>query len=134
MTPTRITGEWKVSQYVIHHPYRLDLPAKLRPQLEALVLSFCKVRRASAAIEAMLGELTDCPPELLQALRMTLCAVLFFRPQRIDDNFFSRRAEGKGQMYWTTAEGLAYLEALRAGGVSASALAYLEAIEEKEQA
>jgi len=64
---------WDITREVFsNRPYRVHVPPEQLRLLEIQYLKFVRTAQTRDAIEAMLGEATDCPPERLQALRMTL--------------------------------------------------------------
>lgn len=69
---------WDLTREVFsNRPYRVHVPPEQLRLLEIRYLKFVRTPQTRDAIEAMLGEATDCPSERLQALRMTLGTGLY---------------------------------------------------------
>lgn len=106
---------WAVTRHAFGRPYRVHLAPAAKLQLEKQYLDFVRTPKQRSEIEAMLAEKTDCPAELIQALRMTLYTELFLgartgRGGRLVD--LMGGSNGEPRVEYLTALGAVWLESV----------------------
>jgi hypothetical protein len=111
---------WEVIREVFtNRAYRVYVPPEQLRLLEIQYLEFVRTPQTREAIEAMLQEVTDCPVERLQALRMTLGSGLFLG---------ARTGRGGRLVGWTVERGAATKEYLTDHGA-----AWLEKVRQEHE-
>jgi hypothetical protein len=95
---------WEVTRMVFsNRAYRVHVPPEQLRLLEIQYLEFVRTGRTREEIETMLGQITDCPVERLQALRMTLGTGLYLG---------ARTGRGGRLIDWTVQRGVPIVERL----------------------
>ena len=117
MSAAREPKRWEVLRYVCDmQPYRVFLSHEHQRLLEMKYLEFVRNPKHRTEIDAMLAEGTDCPEQLIPALRMTLYQGLFLahrtgRGGRLVDSNVQMQVGGWQRMEQTTDLGAAWLAA-----------------------
>lgn len=111
---------WEVTRWVFsNRPYRVYVPPAQLRLLEIKYLEFVRTPRSREEIEGMLSHATDCPPERIEALRMTLGTDLFLG---------ARTGRGGRLLEWTRDAGGHTLEHLTDCGAT-----WLASVQEENQ-